>query len=48
MLNKKEYSDRLKDLHKRKGIFQSELADLIEVPFKQVSRYERGETKPNA
>jgi hypothetical protein len=30
MLNKIDYSDRLKDLHKRKGIFESELADLIQ------------------
>jgi transcriptional regulator with XRE-family HTH domain len=48
MVNKIDFSDRLKDLRKRKGISQSELADLIEVHFTQVSRYERGETKPNA
>jgi transcriptional regulator with XRE-family HTH domain len=48
MLNKTEFSDRLKDLRKRKGISQGELAELIEVHFTQVSRYERGETKPNA
>jgi transcriptional regulator with XRE-family HTH domain len=48
MLNKIDFSDRLKDLRKRKGISQGELAELIEVHFTQVSRYERGETKPNA
>ncbi|MCO6498198.1 MAG: helix-turn-helix transcriptional regulator [Chitinophagaceae bacterium] len=48
MVNKTEFADRLKDLRKRKGISQSELAELIEVHFTQVSRYERGETKPNA
>jgi transcriptional regulator with XRE-family HTH domain len=42
------FADRLKDLRKKKGISQAELADLIEVHFTQVSRYERGETKPNA
>lgn len=48
MLNKTEFADRLKDLRKRKRISQGELAELIEVHFTQVSRYERGETKPNA
>lgn len=48
MLNKMDFEDRLKELRKRKGISQGELAKLIEVHFTQVSRYERGETKPNA
>lgn len=42
------FAERLKELRKKKGISQAELADLIEVHFTQVSRYERGETKPNA
>jgi transcriptional regulator with XRE-family HTH domain len=42
------FADRLKELRKKKGISQAELADLIEVHFTQVSQYERGETKPNA
>ena len=48
MLNKTGFADRLKDLRKQKGISQGDLAELIEVHFTQVSRYERGETKPNA
>lgn len=48
MLNKIEFADRLKQLRKQKGISQDDLAELIEVHFTQVSRYERGETKPNA
>ena len=48
MLNKTEFADRLKELRKKKGISQGELTALIEVHFTQVSRYERGETKPNA
>lgn len=48
MSNKMDFADRLKDLCKRKGISQGELAELIDVHFTQVSRYERGETKPNA
>ena len=48
MLNKTEFADRLKELRKQKGISQGDLAELIEVHFTQVSRYERGETKPNA
>lgn len=47
MSNKMDFADRLKDLCKRKGISQGELAELIDVHFTQVSRYERGETKPN-
>lgn len=42
------FADRLKELRKRKGLSQADLAGLIEVHFTQVSRYERGETKPNA
>jgi transcriptional regulator with XRE-family HTH domain len=42
------FSDRLKELRKRKNISQAELSELIEVHFTQISRYERGETKPNA
>jgi transcriptional regulator with XRE-family HTH domain len=48
MLNNKGFADRLKELRKKKGISQGELSELIEVHFTQVSRYERGETKPNA
>jgi transcriptional regulator with XRE-family HTH domain len=43
-----DFAERLKDLRKRKSLSQAQLADLIEVHFTQVSRYERGETKPNA
>jgi len=42
------FAIRLKALRKKKGLSQAQLADLIEVHFAQVSRYERGETKPNA
>ncbi len=42
------FADRLKDLRKKKGLSQNQLAELINVHFAQVSRYERGETKPNA
>lgn len=48
MQNKTVFSERLKQLRKQKGFSQGELAELIEVHFTQVSRYERGETKPNA
>jgi len=48
IVNKTEFAYRLKELRKKKGISQDELAVLIEVHFTQVSRYERGETKPNA
>ena len=42
------FADRLKDLRKGKNISQADLANSIQVHFTQVSRYERGETKPNA
>lgn len=45
---KMNFADRLKELRKRKGLSQGDLAERIEVHFTQVSRYERGETKPNA
>lgn len=48
MLNKMDFANRLKELRKRKGISQGDLAELVEIHFTQVSRYERGETKPNA
>ena len=42
------FAERLKQLRKKRGLSQNELAEAIEVHFTQVSRYERGETKPNA
>ena len=42
------FASRLKELRKKKGLSQNELSNLIDVHFTQVSRYERGETKPNA
>ncbi|MFW5879783.1 MAG: helix-turn-helix domain-containing protein [bacterium] len=42
------FAERLKDLRKKKGLSQNELSNTIGVHFTQVSRYERGETKPNA
>lgn len=42
------FAERLKELRKRKNISQADLANMIQVHFTQVSRYERGETKPNA
>ena len=43
-----DFAGRLKELRKKKGIAQADLANMIGVHFTQVSRYERGETKPNA
>jgi transcriptional regulator with XRE-family HTH domain len=43
-----DFAQRLKILRKKKNFSQAQLAGLIEVHFTQVSRYERGETKPNA
>ena len=43
-----DFATRLKTLRKKKGYSQAQLAQLIEVHFTQISRYERGETKPNA
>lgn len=42
------FPERLKSLRKQRGVSQAELAKMIEVHFTQVSRYERGETKPNS
>ena len=42
------FAERLKELRKKKSISQAKLAELIDVHFTQVSRYERGETKPSA
>lgn len=42
------FAQRLKELRKKKSLSQAQLANLIEVHFAQVSRYERGETMPNA
>ncbi len=41
------FAERLKQLRKKRGLSQNELAEAIKVHFTQVSRYERGETKPN-
>jgi transcriptional regulator with XRE-family HTH domain len=42
------FAERLKALRKRKGYSQTELAELIDVHYTQISRYERSETIPNA
>ncbi|NUQ25379.1 MAG: helix-turn-helix transcriptional regulator [Saprospiraceae bacterium] len=42
------FAERLKALRKRKGYSQTELAELIDVHYTQISRYERSETMPNA
>lgn len=42
------FAERLKTLRKKKGLSQTELAELIDVHYTQVSRYERNETMPNA
>lgn len=42
-----KFADRLKTLRKKKSFSQQELADKIGVHFTQVSRYERGDFKPN-
>jgi len=43
-----EFPDRLRTLRKQRGISQAALAERVSVHFTQISRYERGETKPNA
>ncbi|MBK8703019.1 MAG: helix-turn-helix transcriptional regulator [Saprospiraceae bacterium] len=40
------FAERLKALRKRKGYSQTELAELIDVHYTQISRYERSETIP--
>lgn len=42
-----KFAERLKTLRKKKGLSQQDLADKIGVHFTQVSRYERGDFKPN-
>lgn len=48
MANKQTFADRLHELRKKKGLSQSDVAKAIGVHFAQVSRYERGESHPNA
>lgn len=43
-----DFAQRLKELRKKKGMSQAKIAELIDVHFTQISRYERGDTKPNA
>lgn len=42
-----KFAERLKTLRKKKSLSQQDLADKIGVHFTQVSRYERGDFKPN-
>ena len=42
------FAQRLKDLRKNKRLTQAELAEAAQVHAAQISRYERGETKPTA
>jgi transcriptional regulator with XRE-family HTH domain len=43
-----ELSSRLRTLRKQRGVSQAALAEQTNVHFTQISRYERGESKPNA
>ncbi|MDZ4808205.1 MAG: helix-turn-helix transcriptional regulator [Bacteroidota bacterium] len=42
------FADRLKQLRKKKDLSQQELANQVGVHFTQISRYERGDFKPNS
>ena len=42
------FATRLKTLRKKRGLSQAQVAEMMGVHFAQVSRYERGETKPNS
>lgn len=42
------FTKRLKTIRKSKGLSQAKLAGLVGVHVTQISRYERGDTKPNA
>ncbi len=43
-----KFHQRLKELRKKKGVSQAELGELTAIHFTQISRYERGDTLPNA
>lgn len=43
-----KFHQRLKELRKKKGLSQNELGDITSIHFTQISRYERGDTTPNA
>lgn len=43
-----KFAERLKAIRKKQGLSQQALADKIGVHFTQVSRYERGDFKPNS
>ena len=43
-----KFHQRLKELRKKKGLSQNELGDITAIHFTQISRYERGDTKPNS
>lgn len=43
-----KFHQRLKELRKKKGLSQNELGDITSIHFTLISRYERGDTTPNA
>lgn len=47
ILMNETFAERLRRLRKQKRLSQADVANLMEVHYAQVSRYERGETKPN-
>jgi len=45
---KTSFAERLKKLRTEKGFSQGDLAKLVDVHYNNISRYERGESKPTA
>ena len=46
MLNNKDFGTKIADLRKKKGLTQAQLADLLNISNKTVSRWETGEGYP--
>lgn len=42
MLNNKDFGTKIADLRKKKGLTQAQLADLLNISNKTVSRWETG------
>jgi transcriptional regulator with XRE-family HTH domain len=47
IFSSKEIGERLREIRKRRGLTQEQLAEIVEVTFQQIQKYENGSNRLN-
>ena len=48
ILTSREIGERMRELRKRRGLTQEQLAEIVDVTFQQIQKYENGSNRLNA